>query len=239
MTLAQWFATRLGQSLLAAEKRRVKDHLATLYGPTAVQLSAGLDADFLEHSEAVHRIHIARTPSRFGSSVSVAGIPEALPLEAKSVGVIVLPHVIEFTSDPHRVLREVNRVLIPEGHVVIVGFNPLSAWGLCRWVLAHRDTPPWSGNFHRLSRIKDWLAVLDFECVAGSMVYYRPPIQSEAVRAKLRIVEKAGDRWWPMMAAVYVLVARRRELGMTPIARRWKQNPGLAPGIAEPVARSG
>ncbi|MDH3639260.1 MAG: methyltransferase domain-containing protein [Gammaproteobacteria bacterium] len=238
-SLADWFNTHLGQSLLAAEKHHVTHHLAKLYGPTAVQMGVGIDFDFLENSEALHHIYVSREPCPQPSSLAVAGVPESLPLEAKSVGLIVLPHVIEFTHDPHQVLREINRVLVPEGHVLIVGFNPLSMWGLYRLGFAHRGTPPWTGHFHRLSRIKDWLAVLGFESVAGSMVYYLPPFQSESIRDKLRVLNKVGDRWWPMMAAVYVLVARKREPGMTPIAPAWKSNRGLAPGIAEPVARSG
>jgi len=237
-TLTDWFNTRLGQSLLAAEKPHVTRHLAKLYGPTAVQMGVDMEVDFLENSEALHHIYVSREPCLGTASATVVGIPECLPFEARSIGLIVLPHVIEFTHDPHQVLREVNRVLMPEGHVLIIGFNPMSMWGLCRLALAHRRTPPWTGRFLRLSRIKDWLAILGFESVSGSMVYYLPPLQSESIRKKLGALQKLGDRWWPMMAAVYILVARKRQPGMTPITPAWKENRGLTPGIVEPVARS-
>ena len=52
-----------------------------------------------------------------------------LPFEAQSVDLIVMPHTLEFTSDPHRLLREAERVLMPEGQLIILGFNSLSLWG--------------------------------------------------------------------------------------------------------------
>lgn len=239
MTLREWFHTRLGQALLAEEQTHVNQQLAKLYSPIAVQVGMGLECDFLAGSEAHYHIYVPSDALEAAGATAVAAIPECLPFEAKSVGLIVLPHVVEFTPDAHQVLREVHRVLVPEGHVVILGFNPVSVWGLCRVALAHRDNAPWTGHFVRLSRVKDWLAVLGFETVGGTMVYYLPPLQSDAVRNKLGALHRIGDRWWPMMAAVYVLVARKRQPGVTPIVPAWKENPGLSSGIPEPVARSG
>lgn len=235
--LADWFKTSLGQSLLRAEKDRVGKVLATLYGPTAVQFGWLGDSNFLESSQAVNRVALVPDRNFQSSELTIVGVPEAVPLEARSIGLVVLPHVLEFTADPHQVLREVSRVLVPEGHVVIIGFNPLSVWGLRRLLTAHGERAPWTGRFHQLSRVKDWLAVLGFETQSGSMVYYRPPLQSDALRQKLRLLEKVGDRWWPMAAASYILVARKREPGLTPLVPSWKRNKRLAPGLAEPVTK--
>jgi ubiquinone/menaquinone biosynthesis C-methylase UbiE len=53
-----------------------------------------------------------------------------LPFATQSLDLVVLPHVLEFAAEPHQVLREVERVLIPEGQVIICGFNPSSLWGM-------------------------------------------------------------------------------------------------------------
>ena len=44
---------------------------------------------------------------------------EALPFKNASLDLVVLPHTLELSFDPHATLREVERVLVPEGRVVI------------------------------------------------------------------------------------------------------------------------
>jgi SAM-dependent methyltransferase len=63
---------------------------------------------------------------------------DALPFPNQSLDLVLLPHTLELARDPHDTLREVERVLVPEGRVVIVGFNPASLWGL-RQQRAHLD----------------------------------------------------------------------------------------------------
>ena len=184
-------------------------------------------------------IHAPEFVNAANGTASLTTQPEALPFDAKSVGLVILPHVLEFTDDPHQVLRETARVLVPEGHVVIVGFNPLSLWGLRRAMRFGTESAPWAGRFYRLTRVKDWLALLDFEVVGGEMLYHRPPLASDRFRDRLRSLETAGERWWPMLAGVYVLVGRKRELGLTPLRPTRLHNRGLVPGLAEPVVRSG
>ncbi len=136
------------------------------------------------------------------------------------------------------VLREVHRVLTPEGHIVILGFNPLSLWGLWR-LAARRRGIPWCGQFISLLRLKDWLALLDFELTHGSMLYYRPPLQHEGLRDRLYFLEKIGDRWWPLAAAVYLLVAKKRVLGVTPLVPAWRDKRALRARATQPAAKSG
>ncbi len=170
-------------------------------------------------------------------ATTVQGLPEALPFDVKSIDVVLLPHTLDFASDPHQVLREVDRVLAPEGHVVILGFNPLSLWGIRRLVARRRGRVPWCGNFFGRHRIKDWLALLEYELTGGHMLYYRPPVQNEAVMDRLYFLDKVGDRWWPMMAAAYLVVAKKRVFGVTPLHPRRRKKPAIGPRLSEPVAR--
>ncbi|NOZ10276.1 MAG: class I SAM-dependent methyltransferase [Gammaproteobacteria bacterium] len=240
--LTDWFHCPMGQTLQRLEGDRLADVLSKLYGPVAVQIGRYGDADFLQASLAATRI-VLEYPSWGGghNEVGVRAQPDALPFDTKSIHVAVLPHTLDFADDPHGVLREVDRVLMPEGHVVIIGFNPLSLWGIRKWmrlpVVGRRQQVPWCGQFLRLARIKDWLALLDFETIAGNMLYYRPPVGNAVLYEKLRFLEPAGDRWWPMLAAVYILVAKKRELGMTPIRPEWKTKNAVVRPLAEPVAR--
>lgn len=237
-----WFDTPLGRSLQAVEAHRLRSVLPSLYGTVALQLGQMGKLDLLDASVAPTRVVVeqddifrANCPVEQKLTgqrkVCLRAEADELPLDERSIDVAVLPHTLDFCGDPHPVLREVSRVLRPEGHVVILGFNPVSLWGLRRLVTRHRQHVPWCAHFFRLARVKDWLGLLDFECTHGSMLYYRPPLRREPAMDRFYFLEQTGDRWWPMMAAVYLVVAKKRVFGMTPLPVAWKtQNQiGLAP----------
>ncbi len=162
---------------------------------------------------------------------------DALPMASDSIDVIVLPHTLEFETDPHQVIREAERVLIPEGHVVILGFNPWSLWGLWRLFLRRGSYPPWCGNFRGLTRIKDWLALLGFDNIEEQGYFFRPPLQNVRVMQKLGFMENVGARWWPGLAGCYVLLAKKRVATLTPIKPSWRRSRLVnAGGIVEPTA---
>ncbi len=235
---AHWYGTDLGRSLIEAERERLRRLLPDLYGPIALRVSGYDYPSMLEFSEAIVRVGVREDNAFFGGASAVSAIAEALPFETKSIGLVLLPHILEFSGDPHQVLREVNRVLVPEGHLVLVGFNPVSLWGLRALLAGNRNHYPWTGRYYRLSRVKDWLHLLGFETESGEMAYYRPPTSSIKMHQRFAVFDRIGDRWWPMMAAVYILIARKREIGMTPIDPGWRKNKRLAPGLAEPVTKT-
>ncbi len=190
----------------------------------------------LDASEAVSHVYLGDQFETEDEDVKVSAHAEQLPFDAKSIGIVLLPHVLEFSEHPHQILREISRVLVPEGHLVLLGFNPMSLWGL-RSLLAGGDEYPWCGRYYRLARVKDWLQLLGFEMNVGAMVYYRPPASSKKLNRRFMFLDQVGDRWWPLMAAVYILVARKREIGVTPIKPSWKNKKQLRPGLAEPVTK--
>ena len=149
---------------------------------------------------------------------------DALPFPNASVDLVVLPHTLELSGDPHQTLREVERVLVPEGRVVIAGLNPASLWGL-RQRVGHlrRDLGlggarnlflPSGGEFIGYWRLRDWLRLLGFEVESGRFGCWRPPLRSEVWLERLAWMDRLGDRWWPVLGAVYFLVAVKRVRGM-------------------------
>lgn len=232
--LRAWFATPLGRSLEAHEANRLRDVLPNLYGAVALQLGSIGPLDLLDSAAAPK--HIMLDQSAVSAAVSVYGTPEQLPFDSKSVDVVLLPHTLDFCDDAHSVLREVMRVLTPEGHAVILGFNPISLWGLRRMFARRPRAMPWCGSFFSLSRIKDWLALLDFQVTHGMMLYYRPPMQHEGAMHRMHFFDKAGDRWWPLMAGVYMVVAKKRVVGVTPLPVEWKKRSLVGSVVARPVS---
>ena len=214
-TLQEWFATPLGQYLLEKEQAYLDDATSDVFGFHALQIGMP-GVDLLRESRIAHRMRVAATerPDLYAKS-------HELPLATQSVDLVVLPHVLEFAAGPHEILREVDRVMMPEGRLIIVGFNPWSLWGLRSSLGLGRDEHPWNGRFVSLLRVKDWLALLGFDVNAGRLVGYAPPFKSEKVRRRFGFMEPAGDRWWAVGGAVYMLQAIKRVRGMRLLTPAW------------------
>ncbi|CAM2147755.1 SAM-dependent methyltransferase [Pararobbsia alpina] len=160
-----------------------------------------------------------------------------LPFEAQSVDLVVMPHTLEFTPDPHRLLREVERVLVPDGRLVISGFNSLSLWGM-RQSMGRMTRNPFVPGTHDLiafTRLKDWIKLLGFEFDRGRFGCYRPPLLTDKWMSRYEFMESAGDRWWPIFGATYMITAVKRVRGMRLVGPKWAKKPALAPGLS-PVA---
>ncbi|NKJ47475.1 SAM-dependent methyltransferase [Burkholderia sp. SG-MS1] len=157
-----------------------------------------------------------------------------LPFEAQSVDLIVMPHTLEFTSDPHRLLREAERVLMPEGQLIILGFNSLSLWGARQSVgkMTGRPFVPAAVDLIAFTRLKDWIKLLGFDLERGRFGCYRPPLGSEQWLARYGFMEAAGDRWWPIFGATYMIKAIKRVRGMRLVGPLKVKKPVLAPGLA-------
>ena len=217
---AEWFATPLGQYLLAREQDYFDQAVADVFGYNAFQL--GLPAlDFLRASRIALRSRV--------DPAAPAGLRadfRDLPIASNSADLVVLPHVLEFSDDPHQILREVARVLLPEAQVMIACFNPWSLWGMRR-AFGGKTRYPWNGRFINLARLKDWCALLGLEISAGRMSCYAPPCVSDKWLARFAFMEAAGDRWWPIQGGVYFLQAVKRVRGLRLIMPKWSDR--LAP----------
>lgn len=209
-----WLQTPLGEYLLEQEQALFDGAVADLFGFNAVQMGMP-EIDLLRNCRIPFRIRAAMQ-----GNVMLRCDSEQLPFANASADLLLLPHVLEFSANPHNTLREAERILVPEGHLVLSGFNPLSLWG-ARRLLGKDKAFPWQGKYVPLLRIKDWLALLGFEVVAGRMGCYAPPLHKESWLQRCRFMDNAGDRWWPMLGGVYFLVAKKRVVGMRLIRPNW------------------
>jgi len=237
--LHPWLALPPGQSLLEWEQAQLDRLVADVFGFHALQLGLpeldGLRANRMQHrwlaldtayehwtppldlAPRVHEPIVQGGELMTGAPFSLRCDFEALPFPANSLDLVVLPHALELARDPHHTLREVERVLVPEGRVVIAGFNPASLWGLWQrmghWGVKSALVLP-QGEFIAYWRLRDWMRLLDLEVEAGCFGCYRPMVRSEQSWGRLRWMEHAGDRWWPVLGAVYFVVAVKRARGM-------------------------
>jgi SAM-dependent methyltransferase len=214
--LSEWFATPQGSYVLACEQKYFDHTVTDIFGYNALQL--GLKGhDFLRSNRMPLRFSAGNQP---GNEVRL--ICTELPFDCDSMDLVVLPHVLEFSENPHQVLREVARVLRPEGNLIISGLNPRSLWGLRR-TIGSKQGYPWSGNFISLPRIKDWLALLSFDVVGGRFAAYAPPFNTSKWLDRFSFIEAAGDRWWAVSGGVYFVHAIKRVHGMRLIKPQWNE----------------
>ena len=199
--------------MLSREQAYFDRTVSDIFGFNALQLGLP-EHDFLRTS---------RMPLRLNNN-DVSFLKTELPFACDSLDLLLLPHILEFSEHPHQILREVERVLMPEGNLIISGFNPLSLWGANRaW--QKKFGYPWCGEFIALARLKDWLALLGFEVVGGRFAAYAPPFQQTKWLARFAFMEAAGDRWWAVSGGVYFLHAIKRVPGIRLIKPKW--NNGL------------
>ena len=256
--LGEWLQTPAGRYLLDWEQQHVDAAVADVFGFHALQLGLPqLDAlranrmphrwVGLDHAAATDPVPVATGAEMPPASarVSVLCDFDALPFDSQSLDLVVLPHALELARDPHLTLREVERVLRPEGRVVILGLNPASLWGLRqrlgRLTRGAGSTTsgslflPNAGEFIAYRRLRDWLRLLSFEVEAGRFGCFRPPASSAKWLGRFEWMERAGDGWWPVFGAVYSLTAVKRVRGMRLVGlARAQRQPGkaTAPAVA-------
>lgn len=230
LSLADWLETPQGRYLLGWERARIDQVVADIFGYNALQLGLP-EYDLLRANRMPFRFNC----SRLGAA-AVLACDDALPFASASLDLVVLPHVLEFARRPHHVLREVERVLVPEGSVVISGFNPYSLWGGRRLLARKKGAFPWRGQYLSVPRVRDWLTLLGFETQNGDFGCYAPAVSTPAWLERWRFMDKAGARWWPVCGAGYVVQGIKRVQGTRLIMPNWREKRASAKRLS-PVAQ--
>ena len=224
-----WATSPLGQRLIAEEQQWLDSTVQDVFGYHALQIGPdGLDALRMNRMSSRMRMRVADYPEipRSPGETTLMGSLHDLPFKTQSIDLLILSHALEVAPDPHALLREADRVLIPEGRLVILGFNPVSVWRLRKGCRSVNQFPPAGHDWIALSRIKDWLKLLSFDLGAGgasAFGAYNPPFDSERWLTRTQWMDPAGRRWWPMFGGVYFLMAVKRVHHMRLIGPAWKK----------------
>ena len=222
----QWFDTASGRYLQLQEQGLYDQAVVDLFGFNALQMGCP-QMDLLRNSRIPHRYKSSDFPDA-SIKTDLQCCDDFLPFADSSLDLLLLPHRLEFSERPHQTLREAERVMMPEGHLLISGFNPFSLWGL---VLVFKNifsgrcrskTFPWNSRFIGLTRLKDWLTLLGFEVVSVEICCHIPPFEQEDWQRRFNFMDKIGSRWLSFMGGVYFVVAKKRVAGMTPLKPNWK-----------------
>ena len=214
---AEWLASDAGQAMLTEQRQLLDDILVRVVGYHAVQCSVGC-AEPLLGASRIRRQHYVGRPGDTG--ITIAADAACLPLANHSVDLVLLHLSLDFEGNPHEVLREVTRTLIPGGTLVLIGFNPFSIWGLARLFRLGSRRLPWLARFLPAQRVHDWLGVLGLELEGYESAHYVVPLGASG-RQRFSMIEQIGRRFWPRRGAFYILVARKRAAMIRPLRPRF------------------
>lgn len=237
---SSWFRTPLARRLMACERVLVRRRLPDMVGFYAFQLGAWGDRDragsgtLIRHART--QIRAFATTQPFPASAGRTDLrcgADVLPFANDSVDGVLLPHTLERHEDPRLLLREVHRVLVPEGMLITLGFNPRSLWGLRR-LLSRRRFPVGTRQLIPEPRLHDWMEVLGFAVEPAQRYAFRPPLDHARLLDRSRWLERRAPRWLPFLAGGYMLVARKREAAMTALRPSFELTRATM-GAAEPA----
>jgi len=245
--LQDWLRTHAGRYMLAWEQGQADTLVADMFGFHALQLGLP-QLQGLAHNRMPHRWLAVQEPPEPvpGEEANLEPGPalvtdfSALPFPAASLDLVVMPHSLEMSMDAHATLREVERVLVPHGRVLICGFNPVGLWALRqarsrlwesltggRW--SGQGYLPVAGEYIGYWRLRDWLRLLDFEVEIVRFGCYVPAVSSPSWLQRFAWMERVGPRWWPIFGSSYLVVGVKRVRGVRLLGSVWKTTRGRVP----------
>jgi SAM-dependent methyltransferase len=234
-TLSQWLATPVGRRCLANEQRLSRQALDRVFGEQLLQIGSWGPRDaFLRYARTQRKALV--TFERGEHAPDIVCDSAHLAVSSDSVDAVFLPHTLERSPSPHALLREVDRVLRADGHLIVLSFAPVSAWGL-RHMMSRDGYPAGNRRMIRDGRLRDWLELLSFEVEAAKGYCHTLPIERFRQLGSFPR-ERWAQRWLPMLAGGYMLCAQKRTRVLTPIRPLWKQRRLRAVGGLEPTTRA-
>jgi len=238
---AEWFESPLGARVLREESALARLALEDVFGFELLQLGAwGPDSHMLAGARTQHTTLLAPD---LGAGVTLCAALDSLPFASDSIDAILLPHTLELVEDPYAVLREAERVLCAEGCLMICGFNPFSGWGARRLFarhLRHTAFPPRTRRMLAERRLRDWMALLDFEVT--SVYGYLGPWPMAGGRRPAADGTSRESEFQPRAAWTaggYLLKARKRVQTLTLVRPKRRALQRVLVPAAEPTSKVG
>jgi SAM-dependent methyltransferase len=252
-----WLDSPQGAQLLVSEATEMRRVLEGVFGDHLVQIGAWGGTAFIEAARTRRSFVIADAPT---GSASLRSHLDELSIASDSVDAVLLPHILESHADPHTVLREAERILRPDGRLIVSGFNPHGFWGV-RHLVSRRCFPPGAGHLISERRLRDWLRLLNLSVRDSHFYYFRLPF-ARVPRADTDLqVHDSPPAWaarntvtrqmhgvmsslwhrvstWPPFGACYITTARKEMYTVTPVRQVWRRRRRLVGGLVNPSTRN-
>jgi SAM-dependent methyltransferase len=224
----RWYATPSGQNTLVRVQGIVDSMTSDIFGYYALETGALAGKySFLQKSRITSQFALGSVE---GEASNLVASPEHLPIAFGDVDLVVASHVLDCSAQPHQILREMERVLVAEGHCILIGFNPFSLRGIgqLRYLPRYRSAPC---HFYSTFRVRDWLSVLGFDVLETVSTGFCPLSLGKEESAARNWLTRWGDKYHFATGNVYIIHAQKKVSNMTPLLPLRKTKPVLRPGI--------
>lgn len=222
LSLQRWCQTPLGQVVLRQEQQLLEEELSCLFGYHFLQLSIAPQSRLYRGSRISHCFALGASETS-KTRVQALSELEALPLAESSVDVTLLHHVLEFSQNPQQVLKEAARITIPNGHIIIFGFNPWSFMGAAKPLARMMGFDGiWRRHSLRRARLEDWLQFLDFTIVSSYQGCCNLPINQRSYLKRTNRLNAWQSDSVLGLGNYYCLVARKEVCCVTPLKPKWE-----------------
>ena len=229
--LEHWFQTKVGRSLLASQRRRLSKLIERCYGFHQAEIAVSHRIPVGNGSSLGHRFIVVPQVESDMPDYCLVSHSTELALDHDSADLVILHHALDFSEDPHQTLREVERILKPNGNLALVGFNPMSLWGAIK-LLSPTKSGVWRNRFLSGRRVADWLSLLNLRVDMMRYYYYAPPINSVGVLSRFSWIESIVNSKVPL-GAYYVIMAQKQQIARIMPSRSWKRKTNV---VGLPVA---
>lgn len=218
--LQNWYHTPLGRSLATAVSNQMDALLPRLFGYHLLQIGLPDQIAWTISSPIKHKIFLSTRS--IAEEHSLVASEDLLPIANDSIDVLILPHTLELAENPYQVLGEMQRVLVNNGHAIIVGFNPISMWGIWKKLRFRRKQAPWDGNYMSALSVRRQSANLGMQLKSVRNIFYRPPVSKSIWLNRLLFLETFGRLAWSYPGAAYVMLLQKQETTLMPIKPLWR-----------------
>lgn len=249
---SDWYETLSGQSALVRTEQLCAETMSEIFGYYAIQIGVlSGEFDLLKQSRITTSFSLANPDDFLGikntfkddlihnntGSVNHAVIAsnEQLPISTDEVDLVVASHVLEMSQNPHQVLREIDRVLMPEGHCILIGFNPYALSNLNKPLrlfrrnkVGNRNKAQESYKMRSVARVKDWFSLLGFEVIDVNYMGSRPKLNNQKIFNSLQWLERWGEYAGILLGSMYIVHAKKRVIAVRPDKKVWR-----APALLE------
>ena len=234
-SISEWYRSPLGRKAFELEKSSVESIISRLFGYHILQVGLDGHQELIGDSPAGHKIIFA--PKWYSGVGRPVANCESLPLSSDSIDSIVLYHALDFTNHSHELLREVTRVLRPGGQMLIIGFNPVSFWGLWR-LLKRKKSLPWEGRFLSMNRLNDWLKLLNLQTTAEGTSLHFLPFGISRILSHADRFEKLGQKLKSPFGGSYYIQCVKQVVPITPIVSLSRRRQIRAAGSSIPITEN-
>lgn len=215
-----WFQSTVGRELLANQRRVIAPLISRAFGFHQAEIGISHRIPLGNSSNLGHRFHVVPFSEPDMPPNTVVSLSSELALDHDSADLVILHHALDFSEDPHQTLREASRILRPSGQLVLMGFNPMSFWGLCRF-LSRRKQGVWGSRFIGGGRVEDWLGLLGFKVDRLRYHFYAPPLNNIGLINRFSWIENTINSKVPL-GAYYVIVAKKQQHARIGLSQRWR-----------------